>query len=97
MVNVINNGEIQENGFIVRAQGVALTQQGRRSFIAAYERRLDQEVTHPVYGYKITYRRVLEVQARMLGAYFARRNPRLRAVHDEVTHGTRTQEVLGGI
>ena len=69
VVNVINNGEIQENGFIVRAQGVALTQQGRRSFIAAYERRLDQEVTHPVYGYRITYRRVLEVQARMLGAY----------------------------
>lgn len=69
VINVINNGEIQENGFIVRAQGVALTQQGRRSFIAAYERRLDQEVTHPVYGYKITYRRVLEVQARMLGAY----------------------------
>lgn len=69
VINVINNGEIQENGFIVRAQGVALTQQGCRSFIAAYERRLDQEVTHPVYGYKITYRRVLEVQARMLGAY----------------------------
>ena len=69
VINVINNGEIKENGFIVRAQGVALTQQGRRSFIAAYERRLDQEVTHPVYGYKITYRRVLEVQARMLGAY----------------------------
>lgn len=69
VINVINNGEIQENGFVVRAQGVALTQQGRRSFITAYERRLDQEVTHPVYGYKITYRRVLEVQARMLGAY----------------------------
>ena len=69
VINVINNGEIQENGFTIRAQGVALNQQSRRSFIAAYERRLDQEVTHPVYGYKITYRRVLEVQARMLGAY----------------------------
>ena len=69
VINVINNGEVRKNGFTIRAQGVALTQQGRRSFIAAYERRLDQEVTHPVYGYKITYRRVLEVQARMLGAY----------------------------
>ncbi len=69
VINVINNGEVQENDFIVRAQGVALTQQGRRSFIAAYERRLEQEVTHPVYGYKLIYRRVLEVQARMLGAY----------------------------
>ena len=68
-VNVINNGEIRSTGFIVRAQGVALTQKARRSFLAAYERRLDHEVTHPTYGYRITYRRVLEVQARMLGAY----------------------------
>ena len=75
VINVINNGEIQDNGLVVRAQGVALTQQGRRSFIAAYERRLDQEVTHPVYGYKITYRRVLEVQARMLGAYLLGETP----------------------
>ncbi len=69
VVNVINNGEIQESGFLRRAQGVALTQDARRSLISAYERRLEQEVTHPVYGYKITYRRVLEVQARMLGAH----------------------------
>ncbi len=69
VINVINNGEIKKNGFVIRAQGVALTQQGRRSFISAYERRLDQEVTHPIYGYRITYRRVLEVQARMLGAH----------------------------
>lgn len=69
VLNAINNGEIRSTGFIVRAQGVALTQQARRSFLAAYERRLDQEVTHPTYRYRITYRRVLEVQARMLGAY----------------------------
>ncbi len=69
VVNVINNGEIRATGFTVRAQGVALTNNARRSFLAAYERRLDHEVTHPTYGYRITYRRVLEVQARMLGAY----------------------------
>ncbi len=69
VINVINNGEVQKSGFTIRAQGVALNKEARRSFISAYERRLDHEVTHPVYGYKITYRRVLEVQARMLGAY----------------------------
>ncbi|MCY4369984.1 MAG: CRISPR-associated endonuclease Cas1 [bacterium] len=69
VVNVINNGEIQSNGFVVRAQGVAMNQQARRSFLAAYERRLDHQITHPTYKYRITYRRVLEVQARMLGAY----------------------------
>ena len=69
VVSVINNGEIRSSGFIVRAQGVAMNQQARRSFLSAYERRLDHEITHPTYKYRITYRRVLEVQARMLGAY----------------------------
>lgn len=75
VVNVINNGEIRPTGFIVRAQGVSLTQQARRSFLAAYERRLEHEITHPTYKYRITYRRVLEVQARMLGAYLLNEIP----------------------
>ena len=29
-------------------------------------RRMEQEITHPIFGYKISYRRVLEVQARLL-------------------------------
>ena len=69
VINVINNGEIGESDFLVRAGGVALTQDGRRSVLSAYERRLDTEVTHPTYGYRITYRRVFEVQARVLAAH----------------------------
>lgn len=69
VLSLINNEEIRSSGFVIRAQGVALTSQGRRTFIRAYERRMDQEVTHPTYKYRITYRRVFEVQARMLGAY----------------------------
>ena len=51
------------------AGGVSLSQNGRRSVLSAYERRLDIQVTHPTYGYKITYRRVLEVQTRVLAAH----------------------------
>jgi CRISPR-associated protein Cas1 len=69
VVNMINNGEIQSRDFLVRAGGVTLTPSGRKAVLAAYERRLDHEVTHPVFGYRITYRRVLEVQARLLGAF----------------------------
>lgn len=69
VINVINNGEVGEKDFDVRAGGVSLSQNGRRSVLAAYERRLDNQVTHPTYGYKITYRRVLEVQARVLAAH----------------------------
>lgn len=68
-LNVINNGEVRPSHFLVRAGGVALTAEGRKLHIAAYERRLDVEVTHPVYRYRISYRRVLEVQARVLAAW----------------------------
>jgi len=75
VVNAINNGEIKPSDFIIRAGGVALTQSGRRSVIQAYERRLDTQVTHPTFGYKISYRRVFEVQARLLAAYLLREVP----------------------
>lgn len=68
VVQVINNAEVQPGDFVVRAAGVALTQQGRRSVVAAYERRLGTEITHPVFGYRCSYRRILEVQARMFAA-----------------------------
>ena len=69
VINVINNGEVSNKDFVSRAGGVSLTQTGRRSVLAAYERRLDTQITHPTYGYKITYRRVFEVQARVLAAH----------------------------
>ena len=63
---VINNGEVNESSFIARAGAVALNESGRKSVIAAFERRMEHEITHPIFGYKISYRRVLEVQARLL-------------------------------
>ena len=68
VLRLINNGEVSSSSFITRSGGVALTSSGRRAVLAAYERRLAQEVTHPIFGYKVSYRRVLEVQARLLAA-----------------------------
>jgi len=69
VINLINNGEVKASDFIVRAGGVALTADGRKAVLAAYERRLDAEVRHPTFGYTVNYRRVLEVQARVLAAH----------------------------
>lgn len=68
-LNLVNNGEIRGSHFVVRAGGVALTREARRIVLKAYERRLDTEVRHPVFGYRVSCRRVLEVQARLLGAH----------------------------
>lgn len=71
VIGLINNGEIRPSDFLSRAGAVALTPDGRRRVIEAYERRLDQLVTHPLFGYAIGYRRVFEVQARLLGRYLS--------------------------
>ncbi len=42
---------------------------GHKRFIAAFERRLAQEVTHPLFGYRVSYRRLFEVQTRLFGRY----------------------------
>ena len=70
-ITALNNGEIQGNDFLRGAGGCALTDSGRKRFIAAFERRLAQEVTHPIFGYRISYRRLLEVQARLLIRWLA--------------------------
>lgn len=66
VVSALNNGELAIKDFVIAPTGVSLTSFGRKRLIGAYERRMDQLVTHPVFGYRISYRRVLEVQARLL-------------------------------
>src|SRR5690606_34369849 len=65
----INNGEVKPTDFVSAAGSVNLTPDGRKRFIGTFERRLSQEVTHPLFGYRISYRRLMEVQARLLGRF----------------------------
>lgn len=67
VIGALNNGVVTMKDFVVRSSGVALKPAGRKNLILAFERRMDQLVTHPVFGYRISYRRVFEVQARLLG------------------------------
>ncbi len=66
VVNALNTGVIQTDDFIRAAGAVSLTNPARKRLIMAFERRMDSLVTHPVFDYRISYRRVLEVQARLL-------------------------------
>lgn len=65
-ITLVNRGEIDVGDFIRSANGTFLNEQGRRRFWEAWFRRLDTEVTHPEFGYKMSYRRMFEVQARQL-------------------------------
>lgn len=69
VIQAINNAEVQANDFVRAGPAMALKPDGRKRFIAAFERRLSHEVTHPLFGYRPTYRRLIEVQARLLGRW----------------------------
>lgn len=69
VVSLINNQLVTPADFLRWKDACHLTEAGRKAFFAAYEQRKATEVTHPLYGYRMTYSRMLEVQARMLAAY----------------------------
>ncbi|MDP2832013.1 MAG: CRISPR-associated endonuclease Cas1 [Pseudomonadota bacterium] len=66
VLTAINNGEVRGTDFIRAAGSCAMSDSGRKRFIAAFERRMGHEVTHPLFGYQLSYRRLFEVQARLL-------------------------------
>lgn len=65
-ISLINRGELGPEDFIKSANGTFLTDSGRKPFWEAWFRRLDTEVSHPEFSYKMAYRRMLDVQARQL-------------------------------
>lgn len=68
-VSAFNRGELGEGHFLRTAAGCALTDAGRKGFFSAYGRRMDTEVTHPVFEYRLSYRRMLMLHARLVAAW----------------------------
>ncbi|MGH3421719.1 MAG: CRISPR-associated endonuclease Cas1, partial [Streptosporangiaceae bacterium] len=68
VLRLINNREVSASDFLVRAGAVALTADGRKTVIRAWERRMTTHVRHPMFGYQVSYRRAVELQARILAA-----------------------------
>jgi len=68
VLTLVNNREISASDLTVRAGAVALTADGRKTAIRAWERRMTTEVRHPMFGYAVSYRRAAELQARILAA-----------------------------
>jgi CRISPR-associated protein Cas1 len=69
VINLINTGEIDGSYFLKNGDSVALNGNGRKKVINAYERRMNVVVTHPIFEYSINYRKVLEMQGRLLSKW----------------------------
>jgi CRISPR-associated protein Cas1 len=66
VLSCINNRVVMDKDFVRAGQAVNLTAPGRKRFFQTYEQRMSSLITHPLFDYKVSYRRALELQARLL-------------------------------
>ncbi|WP_035745121.1 CRISPR-associated endonuclease Cas4/Cas1 [Haematomicrobium sanguinis] len=63
---VINNREVDPNDFDGRLGTWRMNDKARKALMSGYERRMQTEFRHPIFGYSVTWRRALEIQARQV-------------------------------
>lgn len=80
IVGMINNGEIVTTDLPRTAGRRFLGESARRAVTSAYQRRVQQEFKHPVFGYSVSWRRAMEVQARMVLGVLDGSNPAYRGI-----------------
>jgi CRISPR-associated protein Cas1 len=66
VITAINTRMVYPEHFVAAGHGVTCTEPGRKAFFRAYEQRMDTLVTHPMFDYRVSYRRLLEIQTRLL-------------------------------
>lgn len=66
VISAINTGMVGSTSFESNGVAWALNAAGRKALIKSYELRMDQLITHPIFEYKTSWRRVVFVQAQLL-------------------------------
>jgi len=66
VLSAVNTGMVAPSDFVTSPAGCAMKDGARKALIRAYELRLDQMVTHPVFDYRCSWRAIVRVQARLL-------------------------------
>jgi CRISPR-associated protein Cas1 len=66
VLTAINNRYVSTGDFVSAGRAVNLNAAGRKQFFQCFEQRMNSLITHPVFDYKVSYRRALELQFRIL-------------------------------
>ncbi len=69
VLNILNHRVLTRNDFEVELGAYRLKHEKHKVFFTKLEERLDEEVNHPTFGYKTTYRRCIELQVRLLAKF----------------------------
>ena len=71
VLGLINRRVLKVEDFVTEpvSGAVSLTDEGRRTFLRAYEQKKQSEFKHPVLGRKVSYQESFEVQGRLLAKF----------------------------
>lgn len=80
VVTAVNTGMVRSKDFTTSQSGCMLNPTARKAMIRAYEARLDQLVTHPVFEYRCSWRSMIRVHARLLSRWLRGDVPRYESI-----------------
>lgn len=69
VLSLLNNRQLEAKDFLQELNSFRMTDATKRLFLQKFEDRMQEIIVHPVFGYKVAYRRCIELQARLLGKY----------------------------
>ena len=69
VLSSINNGIFKEKDFHWYQNVCYLNEKGRKKFLVQYHMRKKDLITHPMFNYRLSYERTIELQFRLLGKY----------------------------
>ena len=69
VLTLLNHRMLAPDDFIVELGAYRLKQEKRKVFFTKFEERLNEEIHHPIFGYKVSYQRCIELQVRLLAKY----------------------------
>ncbi len=69
VLSVLNKQQLQPTDFKESLGAYTLAGESRKLFLQAFDRKLNDEFKHPVFEYRCTYRRAIELQARLLSRH----------------------------
>ena len=70
VISVINRRSVGLEDFIFSSQGCSLKKTAHQAFWSSYSRRMNEELVHPAFHYRMSYRRLIEIQVRQLWRIF---------------------------
>lgn len=80
VIGAFNNGELKTSSFSSVTGATRLRDTGRSALIAAHERRISTTFRHPTFGYQVTWRRAMEIQARLVLGVLDGTQPRYKGI-----------------